>query len=700
MDFSGITSLISAALAATLAVIAYLREPPSVARTSFVALMMLMAMIGVTDGFSLMEAPIAETISLQRYSFLATSLLPGVWLGFSLSYSRGNARTFMVRWRLVLICAFVIPICLSLPGIWNARDLPTRVVKRDWFLSLGMAGLGLHAMLLLSAALAMMNLERTFRTATGTMRWRIKYLILGCAVLLGGQIYISSEVVLLGGLKATALEALTASRLVGCALIGFSLFRSRLAESDVYPSQTFLYQSFTAVFAGSYLLLVGVLAKAARLFGSERNLPLQAFVIVLGLVGLAVLLMSDRIRLRLQQTLSRHLRRPLHDYRTVWTHFAERTASMITREDLCREVARFVSETLNVLSVTIFLVEDQKQKLLFGASTSLSENRAKEMLQGLTVDFPADWKRGCEPLDLDASEEPWIVALKRLNPDHFDKGGSRICIPLVASQQFLGLLTLTDRVSGVPFSQEDFDLLKCVGGQTAASLLNLRLSASLLRAKELEAFQTMSTFFVHDLKNTALTLSLMLQNLPVHFANPEFREDSLRSIAKAVTRINDLIARLGALKGGLKIQPRDADLNKIVAQSLGSLGELPGAEVTQALEPLPTVRIDPEQIQTALTNLVLNAKDAVGDDGKIHIATTRNNGWAVLQVTDNGCGISREFLAQSLFRPFQTTKKKGIGIGMYQTRMIVEAHAGRIEVDSEVGKGTTFRILLPLASQN
>jgi signal transduction histidine kinase len=93
---------------------------------------------------------------------------------------------------------------------------------------------------------------------------------------------------------------------------------------------------------------------------------------------------------------------------------------------------------------------------------------------------------------------------------------------------------------------------------------------------------------------------------------------------------------------------------------------------------------------------VLNAREAVTSGGQIKVETGQRNGWVVLAVSDNGCGMTSEFVQRALFRPFQTTKKKGIGIGMFQARIIVEAHRGRIEVESEPGKGTAFRVLLPV----
>ena len=154
--------------------------------------------------------------------------------------------------------------------------------------------------------------------------------------------------------------------------------------------------------------------------------------------------------------------------------------------------------------------------------------------------------------------------MKEVNSAQFRNGGSRICLPLSAGDRWLGWAILADRVNGLPYTIEELDLLKCIGDQIAAVLLNLRLTDELMLAKELEAFQTMSTFFVHDLKNAASTLSLTLQNLPVHFDDPEFREDALRGIANTVGRINLQIRRLSVLRNKLELKPIESDLNQLV----------------------------------------------------------------------------------------------------------------------------------------
>jgi signal transduction histidine kinase len=150
----------------------------------------------------------------------------------------------------------------------------------------------------------------------------------------------------------------------------------------------------------------------------------------------------------------------------------------------------------------------------------------------------------------------------------------------------------------------------------------------------------------------------------------------------------------------LSIKPVEADFNAAVNEALKCLDTTPTVELQKEFRPLPKVRIDPAQFQNVVVNLALNARDAVNARGKIRVETAHQNGWVVLTVTDSGCGMNPEFMQRSLFRPFQTTKKQGIGIGMFQCKMIVEAHHGKIEVQSELNKGTTFRILLPALGNN
>lgn len=206
----------------------------------------------------------------------------------------------------------------------------------------------------------------------------------------------------------------------------------------------------------------------------------------------------------------------------------------------------------------------------------------------------------------------------------------------------------------------------------------------------------MSAFFVHDLKNAAASLNLMLKNLPVHFDNPAFREDALRGIGSTARRIDEMIGRLTALRQRPASHPVEADLNQLVIEALDRLDQMPHLDLTKDLQPLPRILADCEQIRSVVTNLVLNARDALGTEGRIGVRTEHLGGNVVLSVTDNGCGMSAAFLKDSLFRPFQSTKKKGLGIGMFQSRMTVEAHGGAIRVESETGKGSTFRVSLPV----
>jgi putative PEP-CTERM system histidine kinase len=365
---------------------------------------------------------------------------------------------------------------------------------------------------------------------------------------------------------------------------------------------------------------------------------------------------------------------------------------------LCVVVAKMVSETFGVPSVTIWLWDDKVQEqVVVGGSTIFSDTQRfpAKYMELDAVALGLYMREQSMPIDFDKTPDTKADELKSSSDDYFCHAQIRYGVPLAASHQILGFMTLSNSLTRESFSVEDRDLLKTVADQVAANLLNLRLSQRLLKAKEMEAFQMLSAFFVHDLKNLAAKLSLMVQNLPDHYNNPAFRDDMMRVISGSVSKMNAMCSRLSLLTQRLELQRTETDLNELVRLVLAELDGSINVSLHQNLTPTSKLFVDIEQLQKVLTNLLLNANEAVGEHGEVYVKTEQVGRWAVLSVKDNGCGMTQEFMTQSLFQPFQTTKSDGLGIGLFHTKMLVEAHQGRIEVESEKGVGTTFRVLLP-----
>ncbi len=689
----------AALYALILGVVVFRRSPRHPAHVAFAIGMTVFAAEAAADAMALRAGGGAAAWQWHIVRLMVIALIPAPWLAFSRCYSRGDALTALSGRAHLIIMAVVIPVAFA----WFFRGhllAPADPLIPGAPVRLGWAGIVMQLMILLTSVAVLTNLERTFRSSVGVMRWRMKYMVLGVGALFGFRLYAASQAVLYHSPEGVLGRASAAALWVGCILITVALTRGSVFDVDVYPSQTLIFGSLTVLLAGAYLVIVGLLSRLVSRYGGDSAFPLNAFLILVALAGLAVLLLSERLRQRLRRFVSRHFRRPVYDYRRVWSTFTAQTTSLVDEGAFCRAVASWASETFQALSASVWLVDESGERLRLGGSTALADSTAASLgpTDAELQEALAALRNLREPTVIDPLREHWATVLQRLNPEVFREGGSRVCQPLNTGGRLLGFLILGDRVAGLPFTTEDFDLLRCVGDQVAENLLALQLSAQLLRAKELEAFQTMSAFFVHDLKNTASALSLTLQNLNQHFSDPAFREDALRTVGKSVQHLNNLIARLSRLRQELRVQPVPGDLAAVVEAALAASGTAPSVRVHRQIEALPPVLLDAEQMEKVVVNLLVNAREAVGPEGEVRVAVGRENGWAALSVSDNGCGMSQEFMSRSLFRPFQTTKKNGLGIGMFHSKMIVEAHQGRMEVESAPGRGTTVRVLIPFAS--
>jgi len=689
-----------AVLCIGLAAVTLLRDAQSFASRTFAVGVSILAIEAVFNGASIQAETYSEVVYRQHLRFFTASFLPGVWLVFSLSFARGNYREFLVAWRWGISAAFLAPPCVVLIDFSKFFvDILFFDETTRWSLGLGWGGQAFFLLFVLGAACILMNLERTLRASTGTLRWQIKFVILGVGSLFAARVYTGSQALLFSRLTTT-LETINAGALVIAALLVLRSFaRLRMFTTNFYLSQTALYHSLTVLAMGGYLLLVGLLAQVVTYVGGEEVLPFEALFVFLAFLFLVLFLISDEWRQRSRLFVSRHFQRPRYDYRKAWMGFTQRTTLLLDTHELCDAVVKMVSETFGVSCVTVWLIEDSREQFVFGGSTVFPELQTHE----LRITTASEGKALIQvmrekqfPVDFDGARDDWAGEFYRLHIEMLREARIRYCVPLNAGRELLGVMTLNERVTQEPVSVEDADLLKTVADQAASSLSSLKLSRQLLKAKEMEAFQTLSTFFVHDLKNLASTLSLTMQNLPIYFDDAEFRADALRVIGNSVQKIDSMCSRLSLLTKGLELQKESVDLNGLVSATLADLDGAVRATLTPDLHTVPSLILDREQIQKVLVNLILNANDATGTDGVIAVSTAHQNEWAVLAVRDNGAGMSKDFLEHSLFQPFQTTKSKGLGIGLFHSKKIIEAHCGRIEVESEPGKGSTFRVLLPV----
>ena len=216
--------------------------------------------------------------------------------------------------------------------------------------------------------------------------------------------------------------------------------------------------------------------------------------------------------------------------------------------------------------------------------------------------------------------------------------------------------------------------------------------------KQFESFARLSAVMTHDLKNQILSLSLLVNNMGKKFHREGFREDAMRTLSDTVENLTNLVAKLSDPRTPTKRVREQSDLTHLVERVLQRTAKQATGKynVTAKLTPNVLTNADGKALERVVENLVINALEAMPDGGNLFVLTGVEQGRAVLSVADTGKGMTEDFLRNRLFQPFATTKKKGIGLGLYSCREIIEQHGGRIEVNSQVDVGTEFRVLLPI----
>jgi signal transduction histidine kinase len=219
---------------------------------------------------------------------------------------------------------------------------------------------------------------------------------------------------------------------------------------------------------------------------------------------------------------------------------------------------------------------------------------------------------------------------------------------------------------------------------------------------------TLDRVLVHDIKNMGFRLQLLLKNMEQHYDDPEFKRSVQELLSSTVQRIDQIVGRFSAHEEPVLIKVA-LDLNGIVREvAVGETRRGAGVEagvprrpaIALALGAPPEVWGDPYYLTDALKSLVENALEAATKpQGKVVVRTFRydvgEKPRAVVEIIDNGAGMTPEFVRDRLFKPFQTTKPDGVGLGLATASQIVHFHGGKIDVISRPGGGTVVRVIFP-----
>lgn len=220
----------------------------------------------------------------------------------------------------------------------------------------------------------------------------------------------------------------------------------------------------------------------------------------------------------------------------------------------------------------------------------------------------------------------------------------------------------------------------------------------------------MDSMMIHDMKNMEFRLNLLLSNLEEHYGDPDFKRSVIAHLNATLEKIESIVARWAAHQDSILIKVA-LDLNGLMRPIVEGLAGTPlrsrdeskRLRLTTNFGEIPRVWGDPYYLEEAFSSVFNNALEAASTSGStVHVRTfeqKRKHRRVVVEISDDGAGMPQEFLRERLFRPFQTTKPNGVGLGLYTTKQILQLHHGNIDIYSEPGGGTKVRITLPAADQ-
>ena len=621
-------------------------------------------------------------VSVALYWVTPASGLPGwlelarsaAWYGFILHLYR---RSVAVRGQMMQAFSTMgLLTFLVVGGLTLTNLLYGQAPSTFWLLDIGVR-LGI-------AVCNILLLENLYFNTPPEARWHVNLLCVALGGLFLYDLVLYADAALFREMSRKIFEGRAPAMMIAAPLIAIAAARDRRWKVDIHVSREVVFHSLTLVISGVFLMGLAVTGEIFRRGGAEWGHVAEVTLVSTGLVAVAVMLTSGSMRSRIRGVLVDNFFSHRYDYRREWM----RCIDMLTAPDafigLHKRAVRAIAEVVDSPAGVLFVRAPEDVAFQWAGSLNTPAVTAPIPPGHPLIPLFGDGD-GIAVLDSGPDAREWFPEIPR----------AWLAVPLNHFGNLIGFVVLTRSRAQFKLDPEVFELLRVVGREVASRVAEQRSAQILSQTRELREYSQRFAFVLHDIKNVSGQLSMLLANAEVHADNPEFQRDMLATVRASVGKITRLLTRLQAERqerSHALINPVER-LRQVIDGIRLSRGVSVALTDDAAVDGLA---MDVEAFDAVIVHLLNNAIEASHPGGEIRIDTRREGMSMIIDLTDDGPGMSPEFIRDELFRPFASTKGDGHGIGVYQARELLREAGGDLLVLSQAGSGTTMRLLLPV----
>jgi hypothetical protein len=607
-----------------------------------------------------------------------------IWLMFLLIFARESARK-LIRDRFLTVYGLMsLYVIAAIAGFFQPIFVLEGPQDARYF---GLTTTGQYeiVLLILSYTFGIYQLESTFRASIGRLRRTLILPLLSLLLLLGLLLVSSMMGLLFHRIEFVAIQLGAVASIASAIFVSRFLVFEEEQGQRVVVSREAVYSSVAVFFVGAYFLLIGIAVWLLVSLGGSPEVffsVLAAFVVI---VIFVTLVLSRSVRQRWRGLVDKSIYSGQFDVLEELTSFAEDVTAATDKQEMFQIMVEMLEGKCRMEKVTILLRGDQPGK--FDVAFPTNE------VASLRLPSVEDWLLRATKLTTFVELKGSLQHPSDEEKTYVEREIGSYLIPLHSRKELVGFISCKN--SGEITGEIRF-LIDSISHQLALSLLSAKQSEALLETRELASFTKISSFVIHDVKNLISMTSMILQNAESKFDDPRFQKTTIDTLRGAQERMKRLIGRLSSPAKQIDFTLSDCNLAQIVLDlsTEMKLSQQTKVSVRIELADVPLVRGNEEKLKSVVSNLIINAIEAMPNGGVLILGAETSDDAVTLLVQDNGTGMTPEFIREKLFRPFRTTKPSGLGIGLFQSKDLVEQMGGELSASSVVNEGTCFKLNL------